>query len=77
MKIDNIYLTNADHDPYLYIEKDGKVYRALQTPYRTLTEADLAEIKTPLSADMYIRHAHLFKPSESFLMDLKHYGLEL
>lgn len=77
MKIDNIYLAKGENDPYLYIEKEGKVYRVLQSPYRALKETDLREVKTPLSADMYIKHAHLFKPTESFLADLKFYGLEM
>lgn len=75
MEINSIYLSPTDNS--LYIVKGGKIYTADAAPYRKISDADLQEVKTPLSVDMYAKARHLFVPTESFLRnDLKVYGLE-
>lgn len=75
MEINSIYLSPTDNR--LYIVKGGKIYTADAAPYRKISDADLQEVKTPLSVDMYVKARHLFEPTESFLRhDLRVYGLK-
>lgn len=75
MKITNVWITPEAQ--YMYLEKDGKIYKVALVPYRKLKDADLKEMKSPMSNEDIILHAHGKKPTESFLVGLKFYGLEL
>lgn len=84
MKIENIWMNGYKTDEeyenkplYMYVEKDGKLYRANLVPFRKLRDADLKEVRITSTKEKFIRASHLFRPTGSLLACLRFYGLEI